>query len=341
MGSSERRVLRDALNELIRENKIKKSGKHYSIYVNENEKLSGEIIRDKEKNILVKHINENNEVEYLETTRNSNTKFKDGEKVEFQIIYKKNKKSKQAKILSFNKQNSIIVTGKFLKSKLFGYVIPDSRTVKKDIYISAKNQNSAEVGDKVVCEILNPDELNYSTAELEGKIIEILGRAGDANVEFNSLLRKFDLTKEFSARVIKEAELAVDEKTKSSDKRLDFREEICFTIDPDDAKDFDDAVSIKKVSNGYILGVHISDVSNYVRENTELDKEAFLRGTSVYMLNNVVPMLPEVLSTDVCSLQQLKDRLAFSVFIELDKNCKVKSYNIVRAIINSKRRFTY
>ena len=333
--------MRNALNELIREKKITKTGKHYSIYINETDKFTGEIIRDSDKNYLVKYINENNTVEYLDITRNSSLKLTEGEKVDFQIVYRKNKKSKEAKILSFDKKNNIIVTGKFLKSKLFGYVVPDSRIVKKDIYVSQKNQNGADVGDKVVCEILNPDELNYSTSELEGKIIEILGRAGDANVEFNSLLRKFDLTKEFSPGVNKETTFAFDEKMNTSNERLDFREEICFTIDPDDAKDFDDAVSIKKISKGYVLGVHISDVSNYVRENTELDKEAFIRGTSVYLLNNVVPMLPEILSTDVCSLRQLKDRLTFSIFIEMDKNCKVVSYNIVRAVINSKRRFTY
>lgn len=310
---------------------------------NEDEVLSGEIVKGENDSYQVKYTNPGNKTEFLNIKKVSELKLNDNEQVKFKIIYKKNKKDKLAKIISAKEKDKdyITITGKFVKSKLFGYVVPDSRLIKKDIYIAPKNQAEAEIGDKVVCEILNPEELNYSTSELEGRIIEILGKAGDANVEFNSLLRKFNITKEFPKEVLQDVKSSIDLAKSNNIERLDFRKEICFTIDPDDAKDFDDAVSIKKTSKGYTLGVHISDVSHYVRENTVLDKEALNRGTSVYMLNNVVPMLPEILSTDVCSLQPLKDRFTFSIFIELDKNCNVNKFNISKSVINSKRRFSY
>jgi ribonuclease R len=311
------------------------------MFVNEQDILTGEIIKKDNDDFLIKYLNARNKVEFLDIKKSSELKLTEGESVNFKIIFKKNKKDRLAKILTPKEKESVRVTGKFIKNKLFGYVVSDSKLIKKDIFISPRNQMDAEVGDKVVCEILNPDEINYSTSELEGRIVEILGRAGDANVESLSLLKKYSLIKEFPPAVVKEAKTSIEVAKEKNGERLDFTKEICFTIDPEDAKDFDDAVSIKKTSNGYVLGVHISDVSHYVMENTELDKEALSRGTSVYLLNNVVPMLPEILSTDVCSLKPLQDRLAFSVFIELDKNCRVIKYDITKSVINSKRRFSY
>jgi len=242
------------------------------------------------------------------------------------------------------------VTGRFEKNKYFGYVTPDSRIIKNDIYISRKNYLNAKEGDKVVCEIISYDP-DDSKKEPEGRIIEVLGKAGNVDTEIISISRKYNLTRNFPSEVTDEAKSEVEYfneesiRTELSDfgsGRKDIRDRVCFTIDPADAKDFDDAVSIEKTpEGGYILGVHIADVSFFVKENSKLDKEALKRGTSVYLLNNVIPMLPEELSNDICSLKPNQDRMTFSVDIELNKNCKVKDFKIFKSVINSKRRFTY
>jgi len=242
------------------------------------------------------------------------------------------------------------VTGRFEKNKYFGYVTPDSRFIKNDIYISKKNYLNAKEGDKVVCELISYDP-DDTKKEPEGRIIEVLGKAGNVDTEIISISRKYNLTRNFPADVTEEAksesqnfneETVQTELSDYGSGRKDIRERICFTIDPADAKDFDDAVSIEKTSEGgYILGVHIADVSFFVKENSKLDREALKRGTSVYLLNSVIPMLPEELSNDICSLKPNLDRMTFSVDIELNKNGKVKDYKIFKSVINSKRRFTY
>jgi ribonuclease R len=244
----------------------------------------------------------------------------------------------------------LTVTGRFEKNKYFGYVVPDSRLIKNDIYISKKNYLDAKEGEKVVCELINYDP-EENKKEPEGRIIEVLGKAGVVSTEIFAIARKYNLEKHFPDDVNNEAnnlakgwenKIEIDEVSLLADSRKDIREKICFTIDPEDAKDYDDAVSIEKTeSGGYILGVHIADVSFFVKENSPLDVEALKRGTSVYLLNNVIPMLPEALSNDVCSLKPNKDRYTFSVDIELSKNYSVKSYKVYKSLINSKRRFSY
>jgi ribonuclease R len=243
-----------------------------------------------------------------------------------------------------------IVTGRFEKNKYFGYVVPDSRLIKNDIYISKKNYLDAKEGDKVVCEVIryDPDD---PKKEPEGRIVEVLGQAGNVNTEIFAIARKYDLQKHFPEDVINEAEnlakswennIEVDEISLNADSRKDIRNKICFTIDPEDAKDYDDAVSIEKTeSGGYLLGVHIADVSFFVKENSPLDVEALKRGTSVYLLNSVIPMLPEALSNEICSLKPNTDRYTFSVDIELTKNYGIKNYRIYKSLIKSKRRFSY
>jgi ribonuclease R len=243
----------------------------------------------------------------------------------------------------------LTVTGRFERNKYFGYVVPDSRIIKNDIYISKKNYCDAKEGDKVVCELINynPEENNK---EQEGRIVEVLGKAGNVGTEITAIVRKYNLHKEFLSDVINEAGKSALEWERDinnnilaelNDSRKNIREKICFTIDPKDAKDYDDAVSIEKTNDGFILGVHIADVSYFVKENSALDKEALKRGTSVYLLNKVVPMLPETLSNEICSLKPNQDRLTFSVDIELTKNYSLKNFKIYKSVINSKRRFSY
>jgi ribonuclease R len=244
----------------------------------------------------------------------------------------------------------LTVTGRFEKNKYFGYVVPDSKLIKNDIYISKKNYLDAKESDKVVCELINYDP-EENKKEPEGRIIEVLGKAGNVNTEIFAIARKYNLEKHFPEDVNNEAnniakgwenKIEVDEVSLTADSRKDIRSKICFTIDPEDAKDYDDAVSIEKTeSGGYLLGVHIADVSYFVKENSPLDVEALKRGTSVYLLNNVIPMLPEALSNDMCSLKPNTDRFTFSVDIVLNKNYSVKSFIVYKSIINSKRRFSY
>ena len=178
-------------------------------------------------------------------------------------------------------------------------------------------------------------------------MIEVLGKAGDTLVEVKSVIKKYRLEEKFESDVIDETTdifKAYREKSESSvidSDRLDLREMTLFTIDPEDAKDFDDAVSIEKLKDGYKVGVHIADVSYFVKDGSAVDVEAFKRATSVYFPGKVVPMLPEILSNDLCSLKPNVDRFAFTVFIELNENYTVKKYDLTKSLIKSKRRFTY
>jgi len=177
----------------------------------------------------------------------------------------------------------------------------------------------------------------------EGKIVEVLGKRGEVRAEMKSVIRMFNLPTEFPKEVLEETErIPATIPRGEYAKRLDLRDELCFTIDPEDAKDFDDAVSLEILPTGeYKLGVHIADVSHYVREGSALDAEAFRRGTSVYLADDVIPMLPEKLSTIVCSLRPYEDRLTYSAIMIVDERGNVKDYTIEKSVINSKRRFTY
>lgn len=232
------------------------------------------------------------------------------------------------------------VTGRYEYGRNNGVVYADWKISRKEIFISHKDSYDAQTGDKVVCEILNPEDIISENTGLYGKIIEVLGRSGEMDAETQSVIRKYNLVKAFPKEI--EKEIKKMEFKEDLEDRIDLRDEDIFTIDPVDAKDFDDAVSIKQKENGEIeIGVHIADVSHYVKENTPLDKEALKRGTSVYLVDQVIPMLPEKLSNDICSLRPDVDRLTFSIFITLSKTYKLKSFEIKKSIIRSKRRFSY
>ena len=200
--------------------------------------------------------------------------------------------------------------------------------------------NKAQNGDKVVVELINwPEKLNSPF----GKITKILGKSGETNTEMHAIMEDFELPYEFPAAVLQAAEdVDTTISKKEIAKRKDFRKVDTITIDPFDAKDFDDAISFKELENGNLeVGVHIADVSHYVTKGTIIDDEAINRGTSVYLVDRVVPMLPEVLSNQVCSLRPNEEKLTFSAVFELDKDAKIKSSWFGRTVINSNRRFTY
>jgi len=232
------------------------------------------------------------------------------------------------------------VTGRVDMSRAALFVVPDDERFARDIYVSRDDAGGAQPGDKVVLKLRDWTDEHLNP---EGEIIEVLGRAGDARVEVLSVSRSFGLPTEFPPGAEKEAQaIAGAMSAEDLRGRTDCRQIACITIDPEDAKDFDDAVSLEKGPGGTLrLGVHIADVSHYVREGSALDSEAYARGTSVYMVNEVVPMLPERLSNDLCSLKPEVDRLTYSVFMDLDAEGTVVAHTIAESVIRSARRFTY
>lgn len=233
------------------------------------------------------------------------------------------------------------VAGTFVRSKKFGFVIPESRKYNEDIFVRKKYFSGASKGDKVVVEIIKyPDKRNSA----EGRIVEIISRAGKPGGDIKAIARSYGMRETFPSRVNAEAAAMKKRGIKGQDisGRRDLRGRKLFTIDGADSKDFDDAVSIERLENGnYLLGVHIADVAHYVKEDGPMDKEAFKRGTSVYLLNQVIPMLPKALSNGICSLNPHEDRLALSVDMEVTPEGVVLDHNIYESIINSVERLIY
>ncbi|HHW30231.1 MAG TPA: ribonuclease R [Clostridiaceae bacterium] len=238
-----------------------------------------------------------------------------------------------------SRANNTIV-GTFECSRYFGFVIPDNTKISGDIFIPKDEFGNAKPGDKVVAEIVKWPEARRNA---EGRIIEVLGSSKDTGVDVLSIIKTYNLKEEFPFDVVQQASSIPQEVTEDMIKdRRDLRNLRMVTIDGEDAKDLDDAVSIEKLSNGiYKLGVHIADVSYYVKENSPLDKEALRRGTSVYLVDRVIPMLPRELSNGICSLNAKTDRLAFSVIMDIDSTGKVINHEIFESVINVSERMTY
>lgn len=220
------------------------------------------------------------------------------------------------------------------------YLDSDDRLIHRTISVRRRDMNGARVGDKVLVRLL---DWNDPEAEPEGVVVEKLGRAGDMNAEIASIAAAHRLTHIFPDDVLREAEAIPAAIPRSEiQARRDFRKGVVFTIDPDDARDFDDAISIERHDDGDVtLGVHIADVAHYVPEGSALDREAYGRATSVYLVTGVIPMLPERLSNELCSLRPDEDRLTYSALIRLSPRGAIRGYEIVKGIIRSKRRFTY
>ena len=231
------------------------------------------------------------------------------------------------------------IVGLYQKNRNFGFVIPDDKRIcATDIFISKNKNMKAKNNQKVVVEITKEPTKNRKA---EGRIVQVLGNVNEAGIDVLSIIKEFDLPYEFPKKVLKEAKEVSKEKIKLKN-RLDLRDEKIFTIDGEDAKDLDDAVNVKKNSDGtYTLGVHIADVSHYVKEGSMLDKEAIKRGTSVYMLDRVIPMLPKELSNGACSLNHNEDRYAISVIMKINKKGEVIDHKIEKSVINVTKRMNY
>ncbi len=250
-----------------------------------------------------------------------------------------NKKDEGEIIRILERANQTVV-GNLYKSKHFYYVLPDEKRLTGEIFIPDEERGGALQGQKVVVKITKWPE---NTKHAEGKVIEILGDKDDPSIDVLSVIRSFDLPSEFPENVINQAKKIPDSITpEEAEGRRDLRTLRTFTIDSEDAKDLDDAVSIELTSEGvYKLGVHIADVSHYVKENSPIDKEAQKRGTSIYFPGEVLPMLPTQLSNGICSLNANTDRLAFSVIMNIDNNGDVIDHEIFESVIRTAERMTY
>ncbi len=338
----DRPVLSSILNELLIEKKIEisKRGK-YSLY---DAKSHGE-----EKLLTGTFISNQRGFGFVEIEGRDEDLFIPADKVnkafhldivQVRIIKEANdNKRSEAEVVNILERGTTHIVGTFQKSTNFGFVIPDDRKISEDIFIPKEFCGGAVDGHKVVVDITSYGSENKKP---EGKVVEILGHVNDPGVDILSIIKGFGIETEFPQKVMTQT-AAVSDEVSEADMlgREDLRNVLMVTIDGEDAKDLDDAVSLSKEGEDYILGVHIADVSNYVQYRSALDREALARGTSVYLADRVVPMLPHKLSNGICSLNQGQDRLTLSCIMTVSKDGKVKDYRIVESVINVDRRMDY
>ena len=264
-----------------------------------------------------------------------------GDRVLIEIVEEKNKlKKAEGRIVKILKHEKNTVVGIFQNNKNFGFVVPDDKNFGTDIFISKKNFGKARNNHKVLVQITKYPQKGKKA---EGKIIEVLGNVNEAGVDMLSLIKENNLPARFPEQVVQEA-IKCGNKIDETDikNRVDLRGQNIFTIDGEDAKDLDDAVRVIKLENGnYKLDVHIADVSYYVKPNSLLDQEALIRGTSIYMLARVIPMLPRELSNGICSLNAGEDRFTLSCSMEINEKGDVISTEIYKAVINVTERMSY
>ena len=326
------------IKKLAKENEIKISSKNkIHPLSNDDKSLMGEI--SLAQGGYGFFISDNKEYKDVFISQNNLNSANDKDRVKIEIIkekdYGKNAEGKVVEILQRNKSQ---IVGLYKKNKGFGFVISDKDNLSSDIYIDEKFSKKAKNNDKVVCEIIKYPK----NGSPEGRIVEVLGNKNDFNVDVLSIIRSYGLKDNFSKKTKKEAVFIEKEVDISKQKdRKDLRDLFTVTIDGRDSKDFDDAISIEKDKEDFILYVHIADVSHYVKENSEIDKEAYQRGNSTYLYNIVLPMLPEELSNGICSLNPNENRLALSLKMRINKSGKVVDYKIYKSMIKSNYRLVY
>ena len=262
------------------------------------------------------------------------------DKVQVMLLHGQHGKRQEAAVLRILERGTKQVVGTYEQSEHFGFVIPDSSRIGKDIFVPRERSKGAVNGHKVVVELTSYGD---ETHKPEGRVVEILGHVNDPGVDIMSIVRGYELPVEFGEKVMNQAARVPDEVQEADKKgRLDLRDLQMVTIDGEDAKDLDDAVSLSVDEGGlYHLGVHIADVTNYVQENSALDWEALERGTSVYLVDRVIPMLPHKLSNGICSLNEGVERLALSCLMTIDGKGDVRDYQIAESVICVDRRMTY
>ena len=264
----------------------------------------------------------------------------DGDKIKVSFFAKRKHHMIEAEVVEILERSNDTFVGTLSVSKAYAFLLTESRTLANDIFIPKDKLKGGKDGDKAVVKVTEwPEEFKNPI----GEVIDILGPAGDNNAEMHAILAEFGLPYVYPKKVVAAAEkISTEIPEEEIAKREDFRNVLTFTCDPADAKDFDDALSIRKTDSGlWEVGVHIADVTHYVEEGSIIDKEALNRATSVYLVDRTIPMLPEKLCNNLCSLRPDEDKLAYSVIFELDEDAFVRNSRIVHTIIRSNRRFCY
>ena len=262
-----------------------------------------------------------------------------GDEVEVAITKAPEGRRREGKILKIVNRGTQRLVGYYQSRKNFGFVVPDNERILQDIFVPAEQSKGAVTGHKVVVELTS---YGGERKKPEGRIVEILGHANDPGVDILSIVKSYDLPIEFPEKVLNQAERVAKPVTGADMAgRKDVRDWQTVTIDGEDAKDLDDAITLTKEGDNYILGVHIADVTNYVQENSALDREALKRGTSVYLADRVIPMLPHVLSNGMCSLNAGEDRLALSCIMTVDAKGNVIDHQIAETVVNVDERMSY
>ena len=331
--------LKSVLHDLYEEQFITKIGKKYKLNIIPSlNKITG-ILEINQGGFGFVAVNNLKMGDVFIAARNLGTAF-NGDTVEVALFAKQKGRNIEGQVINVIKRKREEIIGILEHSHNFYFINPDDPSFPRDIYVDSNNLKGAKIGDKV---IVGKIQWDSSMLNPEGEIIELIGKAGSQDAEIVSIAKEFNLPYKFPVQVIDESE-EVNALVNEEEiiKRIDYRNKNVFTIDPIDAKDFDDALSIEKLVNeNFSVGIHIADVGHYVKGKTNIDKEALKRGNSVYLVGKVIPMLPERISNFICSLVPNQDRLTYSVIVELTQRGKLVKYEIKKSVINSKRRFNY
>ncbi|MCI6553628.1 MAG: ribonuclease R [Lachnospiraceae bacterium] len=324
-----------ALEELLKEGKLSLTAK--GRYIKPDESLMTGIFISNARGFGFVEVEGREEDLFIPETRVNGAFHNDT--VQARLLSGQRGKRQEAEIVRILNRGTRQVVGTYQASENFGFVLPDNSKFASDIFVPKEGAGGAVDGHKVIVELTDYGD---GRRKPEGKVVEILGHANDPGVDILSIVRGFGLPVEFEEKVLRQAQRAGSEVSEADMQgREDLRNVCMVTIDGEDAKDLDDAVSLTREGNDYLLGVHIADVANYVQENSALDREALKRGTSVYLVDRVIPMLPHSLSNGICSLNEGVDRLALSCLMRIDAKGEVTDYNITESVIRVDRRMTY
>lgn len=335
---ADREDFRQVLDELLAEGKITITKRGKYMRPEENEQIIVGTFVSHPKGFGFVEVEGMDDDLYIPETKVNGAFHKDT--VQVVLLPGQRGKRQEAEIVKIIARGMRQVVGTFDKSKKnYGFVVPDNGKLADDIFVPVERSKGAVTGHKVVCEITDYGSKNRKP---EGKIVEIIGHVNDPGVDIMSIVKGYELPVEFSEKIMNQVERVSNEVSEADMLgRRDLRDVTMVTIDGEDAKDLDDAVSVSKEGDMYHLGVHIADVTNYVQENSALDREALKRGTSVYLVDRVIPMLPHKLSNGICSLNAGENRLALSCLMNIDAKGEVKSYEIVESVIKVDRRMSY
>lgn len=332
-----RRLISVVLNDLKKENKLEEVSKGKFRFHTKAGNVQGIIDLSKKGKAFVMSDEVEDEI-FISTSNLHNSLH--GDKVEVHVYARRKKSQLEGEVIRIIKRARSEFVGVIERSKNFAFLVVKNKNMPYDIFIPNNKLKGAKQGEKAIVKIVEwPDGAKSPI----GEVVDVLGKSGEHNVEMHAILAEFDLPYKFPENIEKQAnELDAGITPEEIKKRRDFRNIPTFTIDPSDAKDFDDALSVKKLENGnYEVGVHIADVTFYVREQSMLDNAAYERATSVYLVDRVVPMLPEKLSNNICSLRPNEDKLCYSAVFELDNHATIHNQWFGRTIINSNKRFDY